>query len=191
MNGYPKPRIAYPPLRPRTTQRFAANLRRWQVIAQLTREEGWACGVEVGTADGTCTVGVLSACPQLILATIDPWTAQPANTGPEDWADWPHARHETTARARLAPYANRCTIIKGYSVPVAATFDDEMLDFVFLDGDHGEAAVRADIAAWAPKIRPGGALLGHDASWPGVAAAIDALCPGYWVGPDDVWGVAC
>lgn len=48
-------------------------------------------------------------------------------------------------------------------------------ELIFIDADHREAAVRADIAAWAPYVRPGGILCGHDysGSWMGVIHAVD------------------
>jgi predicted O-methyltransferase YrrM len=189
VTAYPPPLSPVPPDSPITTQRFGTRAMRWRIIAQLVREEGWTRGVEIGTADGRCTEAVLEACPDLHLTTVDVWAAQPEHTGPETWANWPHDMHENRARIRLKPFADRCTIIKGYSKRAAMDFADEAVDFVFLDGDHGEYGVRADILAWRDKIRPGGMLLGHDAAWPGVRAAIDALCPGYWIGPNDVWGV--
>jgi len=36
------------------------------------------------------------------------------------------------------------------------------VDLLFIDGDHRYAGVRADIAQWAPKVRPGGIICGHD-----------------------------
>jgi predicted O-methyltransferase YrrM len=36
------------------------------------------------------------------------------------------------------------------------------LGMVFVDGGHGIDVVRADAAAWAPKVVPGGALVFHD-----------------------------
>jgi hypothetical protein len=190
MSTYPPARIPNPaPSRP-TTDKFAPRALRWHIITQLVGENDWQRGAEVGTADGRCTTYVLRACVWLNMVTVDPWQPQIGHDGPEDWGNWPHADHEATARARLAPFSDRCRIVKGFSVDVAATVRDGSLDFVFLDGDHSEAGVRADIAAWLPKIRCGGALLGHDAAWPGVRAAIDDLCPGYWIGPNDVWGVS-
>ena len=38
----------------------------------------------------------------------------------------------------------------------------EPLDLLFIDADHSEAACRADIAAWAPLVRPGGIVAFHD-----------------------------
>jgi len=38
------------------------------------------------------------------------------------------------------------------------------LDVVFLDGDHSESAVEADIAAWVPHLQAGGFLVLHDST---------------------------
>jgi predicted O-methyltransferase YrrM len=60
------------------------------------------------------------------------------------------------------------------SVEAAKKFEDKSLDFVFIDADHSYEAVRADIGAWKPKIKPGGLLCGHDHSenFPGVVRAV-------------------
>lgn len=191
MSGYPLPTNATVPADSEpTTERFGHGVMRWDVIAQLVRENGWQSGVEVGTGNGRNAARLLSLCPGLQLTTIDPWEPQEGHDGPEDWADWPHAKHEAMARKQIVAYADRCEIIKGYSQDAVLVFDDASLDFVFLDGDHAEASLRADIEAWTPKIKPGGMLLGHDAAWPGVRAAINDICPGYWIGPNDTWGIS-
>ncbi|MEP6698574.1 MAG: class I SAM-dependent methyltransferase [Verrucomicrobiota bacterium] len=41
-------------------------------------------------------------------------------------------------------------------------FADESIDLLHLDGLHTEDAVHHDLAAWLPKLRPGGILLLHD-----------------------------
>ena len=48
------------------------------------------------------------------------------------------------------------------------------IGFVFIDGDHSYEAVKADIAAWMPRIKPGGFLAGHDYgdAHPGVKRAV-------------------
>lgn len=36
------------------------------------------------------------------------------------------------------------------------------IDLIFIDGDHSYEACRADIAAWAPFVKPGGVIAFHD-----------------------------
>lgn len=53
-------------------------------------------------------------------------------------------------------------------------------DLIFIDGDHGKAAVMADIAAWLPHVRPGGILCGddyHTPQCPEVAPAVRHALP--------------
>lgn len=58
---------------------------------------------------------------------------------------------------------------------VAASFAPQSIALLFLDGSHEYEHVRDDIAAWAPKVRPGGLISGHDyhPSWPSVQRAVD------------------
>lgn len=73
------------------------------------------------------------------------------------------------------------------SVTAATRFGARSLDLVFLDASHDEAAVRADVEAWRPKIRSGGILAGHDHDddHPGVVRAVRALDPE--VGPGGLY----
>lgn len=52
--------------------------------------------------------------------------------------------------------------ICGSSVNSADLFKDGSIEFVFLDGSHDRESVLDDIAAWAPKVKRGGILAGHD-----------------------------
>ena len=54
------------------------------------------------------------------------------------------------------------TLIRNFSTQAAAEFDDDSIDFVYLDGDHQYQAIKQDIAAWYGKVRSGGILAGHD-----------------------------
>jgi len=49
---------------------------------------------------------------------------------------------------------------------------------LFIDGDHEEGPVTADVALWLPKVRPGGWVALHDVrnrKWPGVSRALSRL----------------
>jgi predicted O-methyltransferase YrrM len=65
------------------------------------------------------------------------------------------------------------------SVDVAKKYDDAYFDVVFIDADHGYESVKADIAAWLPKVIAGGIIAGHDFAFqhPGVMQAVQEAFP--------------
>lgn len=70
---------------------------------------------------------------------------------------------------------NRAAIMRSGSPASTRSFKDGELAFVFIDADHSFDGVKEDIAAWWPKVKPGGVLAGHDyseADWPGVVKAV-------------------
>ncbi len=68
--------------------------------------------------------------------------------------------------------------VQGRSVEAAKLFEGESLDFVFIDADHEYEAIKADIAAWLPKVKIGGVIAGHDIGWGGVKQAVYEKFPG-------------
>jgi hypothetical protein len=54
------------------------------------------------------------------------------------------------------------TLVRSSFDQALGSFASESIDVFHFDGLHTEAAVRHDLEAWLPKIRPGGLLLLHD-----------------------------
>ena len=55
--------------------------------------------------------------------------------------------------------------VKSFVCPVRkhpAFFEDERLDFVFIDANHSYEACLEDIRLWFPKVKPNGVIAGHD-----------------------------
>lgn len=77
---------------------------------------------------------------------------------------------------------NIITDIKDYSWKGATHFDDNSLDFVFIDADHSYESVKKDLEAWYPKMKKGSIFSGHDYApyddhnHPGVKKAVDEFC---------------
>jgi len=144
-------------------------------------------GAEVGVARGAMSAALLCARPRLHLLLVDSWlplTAQPVTyreTGDRfaRLSVGEQAANRAAAAAATAFASARREILAMPSVEAAACVPTTSLDFVFLDGDHSEPGVAADLAAWAPRVRAGGWLGGHDylhtAAYPfGVIAAVTA-----------------
>lgn len=80
------------------------------------------------------------------------------------------------AASLTAEQRKTLTIKRADSVDAASKIEPASLDFVFIDGAHDEASVARDVAAWAPLVRPGGVMAGHDHTpgHPGVERAVRA-----------------
>ena len=80
------------------------------------------------------------------------------------------------------------TSILDSSMGAVTRFADGSLDFVFIDGDHSEDEVFADITAWMPKLKPRGLIAGHDMHWPSVQAGVNKFFGvGQYVIMDNCW----
>lgn len=64
--------------------------------------------------------------------------------------------------SNMKPVEEYYTPLRMTSVEASNTFEDESLDFVFIDASHEYLDVKTDIKSWLPKVKPGGILAGHD-----------------------------
>jgi len=98
------------------------------------------------------------------------------------------------ARRRLKPWlGSRAQLIVAPTHKVLPEiWVNQSVDLVFVDADHSEAGASADLALWAPRVRPGGVVAGHDYSrkFMGVVQAAHAALPPnrtFHLGPDMVY----
>ncbi|MGF1456733.1 MAG: class I SAM-dependent methyltransferase [Alphaproteobacteria bacterium] len=68
------------------------------------------------------------------------------------------------ALATLSRFPN-AVVLQETSEAAVSRFDDESLDWIYIDGSHEYEDVRHDLRAWAPKIRSGGVIAGDDYYW--------------------------
>lgn len=169
-----------------------------EILQQATTIQGWMSQqelswlaeqatrrldiAEVGVWKGRSTYVLAGLTPGRVVA-IDHWKGAPNTcSGPTQesqkrGADTIKGEFLENTRA----FESRIEIFESGSFEAATHFKPGSLDFVFLDGDHSEEAVRKDISLYRPLLRPGGMLAGHDYKngiWPGVEKAVDALVPG-------------
>ena len=82
---------------------------------------------------------------------------------------------------------NRIKIVRLSSLEASIHFQNEQLDFLFVDGSHEYQDVKNDLLAWKDKVKKNGQLWGHDSDWPDVQKALNEVFPSRWTKHGDCW----
>ena len=158
---------------------FALKGRAGEIIRRITPSRPQRIA-EIGVLDGRTSRLLLQRLPLAHVTMVDLWGELPNAGGGLD-----KAVSEQKGRALMAEAlavtefaADRRTVIKCDSAEAAEQVEDNSLDLAFIDADHSEAGCRRDLEAWAPKVKTGGILCGHDIDDPqrpqwGVRAAVE------------------
>lgn len=123
-------------------------------------KSGTAC-VEVGVWKGDFSSEILKRdVGQLHL--VDPWKS--ITDVPARWHAAPQEEMDAIHDSVVAKFAgdDRVKIHRQFSVDAAASFEDGLLDWIYIDGNHSYDFVKADLEAWWPKLKSGGAICGDD-----------------------------
>jgi len=90
----------------------------------LIDEHKWETGVEVGVGIGLNASYLLDNSKLKTLYGVDNWSVRnPRN-------------NQVSTKDKLSHYGNRFKMLEIDSVEAASLFDDDSLDFVYIDGDH-------------------------------------------------------
>ena len=73
----------------------------------------------------------------------------------------------------MKPVQGMINPIKMTSLEASKLYEDNSIDFLFIDASHDYKNVLADIKAWYPKVKTGGIISGDDYSWSSVKQAVD------------------
>lgn len=157
---------------------YTGKLATRELLAELFADLGFKYGAEIGVRYGHYSQVLCAKNPGLKLLSIDPWA--------------PYRKHSVeamegtyqAAKARLEPYD--ATLIRKTSMEAVKDIPDESLDFVYIDAMHEFDPVMMDILHWAPKVRRGGIVAGHDYCWyyqGGVVLAVDVYARAHNINP--------
>jgi uncharacterized Rossmann fold enzyme len=176
-----------------------ADLRAKSILDRL-KDRSHPVGAEIGVFAGELSSRLLQR-GDLSLYLVDSWATSSGDSSYAQSDDF-HAKLSQGEQERfygiardLTAFAGpRAKILRKTSVEAAAEIPDASLDFVFIDADHSYEGCKADIEAWAPKVKPGGLIAGHDyenTAFPkfGVKRAVDEKFTDVDLGDNFTWFV--
>jgi hypothetical protein len=146
-------------------------------LARLLPDGG--VGIELGVAAGYFSDALLRCSKLKVLFSIDAW------------ADHHDSQEYLLAVRRLAKHGNWSVVLRMFFDDAIALFDDESIDFIYLDAyaHTGQENGRL-IDRWWKKLKIGGLFAGHDydPKWPETVEAVDAFCERTGLKPQEVPG---
>lgn len=128
-------------------------------LVDLLKDQEKLVGLEIGCAEGNTSKFLLESLPDLTLFGVDPYV---------DYMDWNgndlknlNNTHQQLME-KINPYKDRHKLFREYSDAAHVNFDDNSLDFVFIDGLHTYDQVKKDCENYYSKVKSGGLFAGHD-----------------------------
>jgi len=124
--------------------------------------------VELGTFLGysACVMGALSKglSKQIVVEAIDTFHG----TGEAGWSQFANSLSTGSTEAicreniKRNELSNIVRVVNSDITQAASLYEDESVDFVFVDASHYYEPVRNDLWLWYPKVKKGGLMGGHD-----------------------------
>jgi len=131
--------------------------------------------VEVGSWKGrsTCFLGVeiINSGKSISLDAVDTWL------GSEEHYGFDVLNEDGLYKEfinNIEPLKNIINPVRMKSIQASELYEDDSLEFVFIDASHKYEDVIDDLNAWYPKVKKGGVFAGHDyPTWEGVTRAVN------------------
>jgi hypothetical protein len=150
----------------------AQELERLARLARMVPPNG--CIVEIGSLFGLSSWTLAkNAHPSVTVYCIDPWAREPWMLPVEESAG--QTLSLETFRANVSDVPNIIPL-RGYS-PMDFAGWQRKIDLLFEDSVHANPVLHQNLTFWAPFVRPGGIICGHDYcdEFPDVKAEADGL----------------
>jgi len=133
---------------------------RIELIDEILVKQKFKKGVEIGTFKGDYSREILKKWGGE-LYMVDVWS----ELGDEYVDGSNHRYHNKVYQDcinSISEFGNRAIMIRTSSETAHKLFQDESLDFVYIDANHAYDFVKKDIEYWYPKVKKGGFVMGHD-----------------------------
>lgn len=135
-------------------------------LVKIIEEKGLnGIGIEVGVAFGHFSDFIISTANFQKFYSIDPWHNVSADTldveGKPFALDYQEHVYKSVVDL-LSKHGDKSEIIRDFSYEASKRFEDDTIDFIYIDGSHKKEDVEKDLKAWYPKLKMGGLCAGHD-----------------------------
>jgi uncharacterized UPF0146 family protein len=164
------PKVAFDNMGMELIPRDVESIRR--LVSDFKNIYGHAPSVlEIGSWAGNSALTFLNAGARQVHC-VDHWLGNESDEGTRQYDG---SRGDPLDVFKRNVAGKPITHTVGASPHIASKFENKSFDIVYIDAEHTEEAVAADLAAWAPKAKQW--VAGHDyAAFPGVKKAVDAAC---------------
>jgi len=137
-----------------------------QDLTKVIDTLGLKTGVEIGVFKGAFSEYLLDNSSLDILHGVDSWSNDPKETKAA-FKKWVHKDEQMEGyyqetQDKLAKFGKRSHIIRATSATGVTGFEDNSLDFIYIDASHRFSGVALDLMLWWPKLKEGGIFAGHD-----------------------------
>ena len=130
-------------------------------LPHLLNTLNYSSGIELGVFKGEFSKVILNNWSGT-LYLIDVWRPLPV----EEYDDVSNNQYHSNAYSdvinNIKEYEDRAFMLRMSSKDAIEIFEDQSLDFIYIDANHTYESAREDIKLWYPKIKFGGMISGHD-----------------------------
>ena len=147
-------------LAPKLWQESKQGQIRPTIEAIVNQHKKQLIGLEIGTATGLNAKKMLTLLNIKHLYLIDPYGKYKDGDG--ETRDY--TQYIPIMEKKLEKYQNKITLYRETSIHAVTHFEDNSLDFIYIDGDHTYQNVSKELELYYPKVKSQGVMGGHDFS---------------------------
>jgi hypothetical protein len=135
------------------------------LVAAQTKKNKLTTFIEIGTWEGDFSFELLTKTNCNKLYCIDPYKHFDDSSYPDGMNLLTQKQFDNKyniVKQRFNEFGSRVEFIRDISYNAVKLFDNESIDFIYIDGNHDYKYVLEDILIWYPKVMKGGYLCGDD-----------------------------
>jgi hypothetical protein len=132
-------------------------------LGELLNDLNYTVGVELGVQEGHYSNKILEKWPKCEkFHLVDSWEHQPNYHDIANVDQNSQNRKFDTTKQNMQKWGSKIVFHRMYTNEAVKHFENNSVDFVYVDARHDYKGAKEDIQNWWPKIKIGGILAGHD-----------------------------